>query len=342
MRVDGVRTPMQAEQHLRPAGDLHDQAHGRPDRVAATDPIFEDQTLLRRNTPGSGAFRCGGDRHKVSMQSRLWQPGATEPIASARCVGQRLLRAKGLGTNDEECRCGVAGCECVGERARIEVADALAGRSIGLCRQYIERQRRAEVGSADAEVDHVAHGFPGGEFPLAVAYLTGDARLRRPTGLDPGAQVMAAQHDWAMAAQRGVQGRAALGRVDHIAALHANEARLHTGLFRQFAQQIEPTGIDAVPREVGAQQAGVDLEPAGLASQSGHRGVAASPGYPAMGIELLPGRKGVGAWHEQSVTMRRCDRRQQQRAGCAWLHYGDPMEACNEKDRSGDQAVQAR
>ena len=135
-------------------------------------------------------------------------------------VSRRVEAARGLGQ--------VGGVD-VRDEAQVEVALAVVA-------QRLVRHHRAEVGAADADVDHVADALAGVAAPRAVAHPVGERGHAVEHVVHAGHHVDAVHHDRlaSRGAQRHVQHGAVLGGVDPLAAEHRVDLLAHAAFVRQF------------------------------------------------------------------------------------------------------------
>ena len=93
--------------------------------------------------------------------------GGEEPVPGRVGVGQRFLGGEGLGGDDEERGLGLEDFELLGDVGAIDVGDemdAQARLAVGL--ERLGDHDRAEVGTADADVDDIGDRLAGVSLPL--------------------------------------------------------------------------------------------------------------------------------------------------------------------------------
>ena len=147
------------------------------------------------------------------------QPGLAQPG-----VGQRLQGAEGLAGDDEQGRGRVEARQRGRRVGRVDVADEAALQTVlAVGRERLVGHHRAEVGAADADVDHRADPLAGDAGPRAVCGPC--RRTRRPARSTSCTSVTTS---WPSTSRRGVRGqpergvqhRAVLGDVDVLAGEH--------------------------------------------------------------------------------------------------------------------------
>ncbi len=218
--VDACGAGEELGEARRPQSDRDRQAHGRPQRVAAPDPVPHRQHVRSGDAERGG--RRDVARHADEMASGVGAGGQSglQPRARCRCVGERLLRRERLGYHDDQRGRGVETPERTGEMLRVDVGhEAHARRAragLGNRAQRVADEARPEVRAADADVHDVADREPGGAEATPFAQRVGQgehAGLCRP---DRGNHVLAVDQDRGVVllAQRHVQRRPALRLVD--------------------------------------------------------------------------------------------------------------------------------
>ncbi len=251
----------------RTDGDHGRQADGRGHRVAAADPIPHGKHLLGRDAEGSGRLGVGRDSDEVARDRGLVMQLAQAPGARRPRIGQRLQRAEALGADDEQRLCGIEAARGFGQRGAVDVGDERQVQvALAVVLQRLIRHHRAEVGAADADVDHMADGLAGVAAPGAAADLLAEGghsvQHRMHLGDDVDAvdpQLLARGRT-----QGRVQHRALFGRVDHIAAKHRGDVLGQAAVTRQRRQQRDGLAVDPLLRIVEVQPGGLD-GPAGTA-----------------------------------------------------------------------------
>ena len=124
--------------------------------------------------------------------------------------------------------------------------------------ERLRRHRRAEVGTADADVDDVGVALVGTD-PL------GERRHRVEHGVDVGDDVLPVDHQPGIGrqTQRRVEHGAILGDVDVIPGEHRIAPLDDAGGVRPTDQRTEQFVVDRLLREVDAEIAGLDHVPLG-------------------------------------------------------------------------------
>ncbi|MCY1525791.1 hypothetical protein D9M68_607840 [compost metagenome] len=133
---------------------------------------------------------------------------------------------------------------------------------LGERQQGLGDQLRAEEGAADADVDHVGDGSLGVAAPQAVVHIAHQLGHLVQYAVHLGHHVDALDPDLVAdgPAQGGVQHRAPLGGVDHLATEHRLDGRVQLRFLGQPDQQGQAVGADQVLREVQQQAAGAEAE----------------------------------------------------------------------------------
>ena len=138
-------------------------------------------------------------------------------------VGHGLQRGEGLGRHDEQCFRRVEVARRLDEINAIHVRDETECHvALAVMFERLVGHHRAEVGTADADVDDVLDAFAGVAFPLRRCGRVREIRHLVEHGMDFGHHVLAIHHDGGVLrrAQGHVQDGAVLGHVDLLAAEH--------------------------------------------------------------------------------------------------------------------------
>ena len=129
-------------------------ADGRPQREPSPHPVPHREDVLRPQAPGRGGLRPGGDGDELGGH-RLAAVGALQqPVAGRGRVGQGLQGGEGLGDDDEQRGFRVRAGQGVGDGVAVNVGDEAEGQRAVRVPQRFDGQFRAELGAADADVDH--------------------------------------------------------------------------------------------------------------------------------------------------------------------------------------------
>ena len=158
-----------------------------------------------------------------------------QPVAGEARVGQRLERRERLRGDDEQRGLGIEVRGLLREVGRVDVGDEQrldAGIRVRL--EGLVDHHGAEVRAADADVHDVRHLLAGDAAPLARAHPVGERRHRVEHRLHVVVDVLPVDDERGRGArgpaQRGVQHRAVLGRVDVLAGEHRGVALGDPGL----------------------------------------------------------------------------------------------------------------
>ncbi len=166
--------------------------------------------------------------------------------------------------------------------------------------------QRAEVGAADADVDDVRDGLAAMPPPGAAAHALAEVPHAREHAVDRRHHVRAVDQDRPAraVAQRDVEDRAVLGRVDALAREHPVAPALEVGRAGEVEQQRQRLGGDAVLGEVDQQVVEPQrkaLEALGVLGEQLAQ-MAALDGL-GMARERLPRSGGGETRHRRSLTL---------------------------------------
>ena len=257
MLVHLVKAVEHRAEILRADGQHRRKADGRIHRVTSADPVPEAEHVRRINAERGNLFGIGRDRHEM-FRHRLGIAAESfeQPVARALRVGHRLQRGEGFGRNDEQ------------RFRRIEIAGRLHEINAVHVRDEAERQaalavmferlvshHRAEVRTADADVDDVLDAFAGVAFPFAAADALGERGHLVEHGVDFRHDIFSVHEDGRALrrAQGDVQHGAVFRDVDFLAAEHRVDPPAQPGFLGQLDQQLERFVGDAVLRVIQKQ-----------------------------------------------------------------------------------------
>jgi len=150
------------------------------------------------------------------------------PAACHARIGLRLERDEGLGADDEERARGIGLGDDVGELAAIDIGDeGHAGCALRHRLQRFHCHRRAEIGTADADVDHQGKGRIGAGADAALAHVLGKFEHALALGHHLRVDIRSIDHERRRppASQRSMQHRTIFRGVDVIAPEHRLDAR---------------------------------------------------------------------------------------------------------------------
>ena len=155
-------------------GDHDRQADRRPERIAAADPVPEAEDPIRRDAEGRDLVegrRYGGEvfAHRVGSQCRR------QPFARGLGIGHRLDGGEGFRSDDEQRRFGVEPLQRVMHVRAVDIGNVVRARAVMVRRQRQRRHDRAEIGTADADVDDVGYLPARRAGRAAVAHRVGKA-----------------------------------------------------------------------------------------------------------------------------------------------------------------------
>ena len=247
MLVHLVSAFEQALEVLRTDRNHDRQAHRRPQRIAAADPVPHLEHVLFRDAELDDFLRIRRHADKVLRQRVFRAALFGEPVAHRARVGHRLERRERLRHDDRERLFRVDGLQHVVQVGAIDVGDEV--RIEFRRREMMQRVHdhlRTQVRAADADVHHMADALARIAGPRAVADLVGE---RGHLGF-LGADLLLERRVVGGRAQRRVQRRAMLGHVDDVACEHRVAALRDLRLRGEFDEQLERGVGDAVLREV--------------------------------------------------------------------------------------------
>ncbi len=182
---------------------------------------------------------------------------ANEPVAQRVRVGHGFLRRKRLRDDHGQRRLGIDLFEHALQIGAVDVRDEVALElRIGEVMQRMRHHLRAEVRTADADIDDMPDRFARMADPCAVADLVGEHGHLHALGL----HLFRERRVDVGRAQRDVEHCALLGRIDDLAREHRIAARLDAGRFGEFDQERQRPGVDAMLGEIETEAAARDRE----------------------------------------------------------------------------------
>ena len=277
MLVHLVCTGQQLLEDVGAAGDGDRDTGGRPQRVAATDPVPEAQDLAGRHAIALGRLGVGGDADDVAQGGVAAGAGRQQPGDGGLGVGQGLAGGEGLGDDQEGGGGRVEPRQVAGQVGRVDVGDEAHVGTAG-SGQGIGDQARTEVRAADADADQggerlaaealqLAIAEPVGQFADALALLAGQA----------GRLLIALA-----TAQGGMQCGTLFGRVDDVAGKELLAGFGQAGAGGHADQGVDDAAVDALLAEVGDQAGGLERQlpgAVGLLEQRAQRDVGQAPAF---------------------------------------------------------------
>ena len=174
--IHGVEAFEETHEVQRADGAHQGQADGGIDGVASAHPVPEPEHVLGVDAELRDLLRVGGDCNEVLGDGRLVTIKLlNQPAARGVSVGQGFLSGEGLGRDDEEGGSGIEAVESCGEIRRVDVGDELRANARYLVgAQGLRGHGRAQVGAADADVDHLLDGVARMSQPRAGAQRGGE------------------------------------------------------------------------------------------------------------------------------------------------------------------------
>ena len=149
------------------------------------------------------------------------RPSAAEqPVARGVGIGHRFERGERLGRDDEQRFGGVQVARGFGEVGAVDIRDKAEGHvAVGVGAQRFVRHHRAQIGAADADVDHVPNLLAGESQSMRRSGRGREVGHAVEHGVDIRDDVVAVDQDDGVArrAQGNVEHRAVFGDVDALA-----------------------------------------------------------------------------------------------------------------------------
>ncbi len=218
------------------------QPDGGPQGVAPADPVPETEHVVGVDAEGRDPLGIGGNCHEVVGDRRFIPQGIDQPIPGAVGVGHGLLGGEGLGGDHEEGGGRLQVADGLGQVGAVHVGDEVdpqLGGLVGL--EGLANHQRAQVGAADADVDHIGDAVARVAAPCAAANLVRERLDLRQDGVDLGHDVLAIHQDGPVAAvaQRNVEDGAVLGVVDVLPGEHAPDPALKIHRLGEVEKQPE-------------------------------------------------------------------------------------------------------
>ena len=295
--VEQLREMLHAQIH-------HDrQTDGRPQRIAPADPVPELEHVGGIDAELGHALGVGRHRDKMLGHRPLITQFLNQPSPGSMGIGHGLLGGEGLGGDDKQGALGIALGQDVADMRAVHVGDEMhpQGR-IAIRLQRLADHLRPQIGTADADVDHVADALAGLAAPLAAPDLFGELAHVLQHVVHARHHVLAVDEDRPVApiAQGDVQHGTAFGVVDHLAGEHPLDPGRRLRLASQFSQQAEGLSGDAVLGKIHQQIAEASGECGETLGIGGEQVAQVQVGDDGMmGFQLLPDRQVAGSGHGQ-------------------------------------------
>ncbi|MNS47158.1 hypothetical protein D3C72_796790 [compost metagenome] len=261
--VHGVGTGQQFLEVGHADGQGNRQADGRPQRVAATDPVPHREDVFFADTEGYGGGVVARYRDEMAIQLGFRTPLGQIPGTGGLGVFQGFEGVEGFRRDDEQRGLGAQLHGQFVELAAVDVRQVMATHAfLGVGQQGFGHQLRAEEGAADADVHHVSDRLLGVTAPQTVvdtADEVGDL-VQYLVHFRHHVDAIDRQLVADRAAQGRVQGRTTFGRVDDFAIEQRLDRALEVDFVGQAHQQIAGLGVDQVLRIVEKQAAAAEGE----------------------------------------------------------------------------------
>src|SRR5262249_38370936 len=235
---------------FRSYGDHRRQADCRVHRVAPADPVPELEHVGGINSE-FGYFGCvRRDGYKVpGNRFGIVTQAADQPCARGVGIGHRLERRKSLGRNDEHRLSRVQVADCFDQVSAVNVGDESKGYSaLGVVLERLVCHDRAQVRSADPDIDYVTNAPAGVAAPLAAPNAIREIGHLVQDGMYFGNDVFTIDHydRVSRGAQRDVEHGPIFSDVDLLPAEHSVDPGSETSLLSELNQQGERFAGDAV------------------------------------------------------------------------------------------------
>ena len=155
--------------------------------VTAADPVPEAERVVRVDAEFGDLLQVGGDGDEVlldgfgvllvgAVDGALGLELFEQPGAGFTGVGQGLQGGEGLGDDDEQGGLRVEALGLLGQVVRVDVGDVAGGdASVSVRLQSFVHHDGAQVGAADADVDHGLDLAAGHTGPLAGTHVVSES-----------------------------------------------------------------------------------------------------------------------------------------------------------------------
>ncbi|ENN83966.1 hypothetical protein RHSP_70222 [Rhizobium freirei PRF 81] len=230
MGVHRMRAVKELAEVFRADRDHQRQADGRPDRVAAADPVPEAEDALAVDAEGGDLVERRRNGGEVVLHGGFAERIGDE-LARRLGVGHRFDRRKRLRCDDEQRRFRLNELQDVGDVCAVDIGDEMRARAVMEGGERERRHDRTEIGAADADIDDVGDRLAGRALQRAGADTVGKFAHGGQHAVDVRHHILAVDEYWRVGAvaQRGVQHGAVFGEVDgnareHFLALGSNAA----------------------------------------------------------------------------------------------------------------------
>ena len=174
--------------------------------------------------------------------------GLEEPVAAGVRVGHGLKGGEGLGCDEEECGLGIAALQDLGSMGAVDVGDEVHLEVVLVGPQGLGDHDRAQIGSADSDVDDALDCLAGIALPLAGDDLLGEGLHLGKDALHIGHHILSVNEDRLAAhvAEGGMKNCAALGAVDLLAAEHRLDGIADAALLCELAEKAHGGAVNEV------------------------------------------------------------------------------------------------
>ena len=258
MLVHGLGPRQELFEVLPAHGDRAAQPHGRPHGVAPAHPVPHGQAVGCRNPEVRGGLQVAGDGEEMPVQVGDTGAGVEHPVAGREAVGKGLLGAEGFRADDKQGGAGIQFQQRILQVGGVHIGHVVAADVAVEGAQGLADQAGAQVGTADADIDHIGDDRAGKAALLPVVEpLRPLAHLRAALAhlVELGIQSVAAG-----CPQQGVQRGPVLGVVDLVAVEQGGDSRRQPRLFGQAQEPRQGRPAQQVFTEIQPEAGGREGE----------------------------------------------------------------------------------
>ena len=205
MLVHLVEAGQHGAEIVRPDGEHGREPDGRIHRVAPADPVPEAEHVGRVDAELRHLLRHWSRRRRNAWP---WRPASPSRPASSqsRAVCALVIVSSVVKVLEETMNSVSAGSRSLhrlGEIRAVDIGDEAEGHApLAVVPERFVGHHRAEIGAADADVDHVADALAGVALPGAAAHAIGEVRHLVEHGMDLGHDILAVDAGWKRRAAR--------------------------------------------------------------------------------------------------------------------------------------------
>jgi hypothetical protein len=246
----------------------HAETNGRPNTVAATDPVAEAEHVLRVNAELLNLLGVGGEGNEVLGNGGLVLCGVKEPPLGGVGVGDGFCGGEGLAGNKEESGLRVTSLESLSHVGAVDVGNKVELHALLAVRlEGLGDHDRAKVRSTNANVDNGVDGLASVTLPLTRANLLGELLhvVQHAVDLLDYALAIDLHGLVGSVAQGHVVDSASLCEVDLLALEHVIAELLNLCLLGELDQQLKSLLGDEVLGEIEKDIVAIGLVLEGVA-----------------------------------------------------------------------------